>query len=204
MTPFHRLCGVAAPMDADNIDTDQIIPLHQLTNLARPRGAYGSCLFHNLRFEANGAERPEFILNHAAYRGAVILVAGANFGCGSSREMAVWALLDFGVRVVIAPSFGDIFLENCAANGLLAVSFPDDVCEDLRALAHKAPGATLEVDLADQVVRDEAGRELRFEIDGFRKESLLRGLDALALTLEQAPVIAAFERVRDLDSPWLR
>jgi 3-isopropylmalate/(R)-2-methylmalate dehydratase small subunit len=197
--PFTRLTAVAVPMDLPNVDTDRIIPARFLR---KPRSAgYGRFLFHDVRFDAEGRERPEFVLNLPAYRGAQILVAADNFGCGSSREMAVWALAAWGFRCVIAPSFGDIFFENCAKNGVLAVVLPAETCADLRRQLHQGPGGTMTVDLEEQSVAAANGTLHRFTIDAFRKQALLTGQDEIALTLTYEKEIAAFEARRAEQAP---
>jgi 3-isopropylmalate/(R)-2-methylmalate dehydratase small subunit len=201
MEPFIRLTAVAAPMDLPNIDTDRVIPARFLR---RPREAgFGPLLFHDVRFDADGAPRPDFVLNHPAYRDARILVTAENFGCGSSREMAVWALMDYGIRVVVGPSFGDIFFENCFKNGALAVVLPADVAAGLRRALAERPGAALTVDLEAQTITGPGGEAIRFDIDAFRKHGLLTGQDEVEMTLAQLPAIEAFEaRSRD-EMPWL-
>ena len=201
MDPFVRLRAVAAPIDLPNVDTDRIIPARFLR---RPReSGYGPLLFHDVRFAADGSERPEFVLNRPAYRDARILVTAENFGCGSSREMAVWALMDRGIRVVIGPSFGDIFFENCFKNGVLAVVLPEDIVAGLRRALAEQPGATVAVDLETQTVTGPDGTPIRFEVDPFRKHGLLTGQDEVALTLEHLPAIEAFEARRRDEMPWL-
>jgi len=201
MDPFVRLAAVAAPIDLANVDTDRIIPARFLR---RPReSGYGPLLFHDVRFAADGSERPEFVLNRPGYRGARILVTAENFGCGSSREMAVWALMDYGIRVVMGPSFGDIFFENCFKNGALAIVLPGDVAAGLRRALAERPGATLTVDLESQTVTGSDGAPIRFEVDPFRKRGLLTGQDEVALTLEHLPAIEAFETRRRAEMPWL-
>ena len=201
MTPFVRLTAVAAPMDLANIDTDRIIPARFLR---RPReSGYGALLFHDVRFEADGTEKPDFVLNRPAYRDARILVTAENFGCGSSREMAVWALMDYGIRAVIGPSFGDIFFENCFKNGALAIVVPSGVAGALRRELGERPGATVSVDLPAQTITGPGGSAIPFEIDAFRKHGLLTGQDELALTLEHLPAIEAFEARRRVEMPWL-
>jgi 3-isopropylmalate/(R)-2-methylmalate dehydratase small subunit len=197
--PFTRLTAVAAPMDLPNVDTDRIIPARFLR---KPKSAgYGQFLFHDVRFDAEGREQPEFVLNRPAYRRAQILVAAENFGCGSSREMAVWALAGWGIRCVIAPSFGDIFFENCAKNGVLAVLLPDQTCAALRRQLHEGPGGTMTVDLEEQSVAAANGTLHRFAIDAFRKQALLTGQDEIALTLTYEKEIAAFEARRAEQAP---
>jgi 3-isopropylmalate/(R)-2-methylmalate dehydratase small subunit len=201
MEPFVRLTAVAAPMDLPNIDTDRIIPARFLR---RPReSGFGPVLFHDVRFDASGAERPDFVLNRPGYGEARILVTAENFGCGSSREMAVWALLDHGIRVMIGPSFGDIFFENCFKNGALPIVVPADIAAGLRRMLAARPGTTLTVDLGAQTVTARDRAPIRFEIDGFRKHGLLTGRDELTLTLEQQPAIEAFEARRRVEMPWL-
>jgi 3-isopropylmalate/(R)-2-methylmalate dehydratase small subunit len=201
MQPFTRLTAVAAPIDLPNIDTDRIIPARFLR---RPReSGVGPLLFHDVRFDATGGERADFVLNRPAYREARMLVTAENFGCGSSREMAVWALVDHGIRVVIGPSFGDIFFENCFKNGLLAIVVPGETGSDLRSALAARPGATLTVDLEAQTIAGAAEPPIRFEVDAFRKHGLLTGRDELALTLEHLPAIEAFEARRRVEMPWL-
>ena len=201
MEPFTRLTAVAAAMDLPNIDTDRVIPARFLR---KPREAgFGPLLFHDVRFDADGAPKPDFVLNHPGYRDAKILVTAENFGCGSSREMAVWALMDYGIRVVIGPSFGDIFFENCFKNGALAVVLPGDVAAGLRRALAERPGATLTVDLESQTITGPGGEGIRFEIDAFRKHGLLTGQDEVEMTLARLPAIEAFEARRRVEMPWL-
>ena len=192
MRPFTSLSAVAAPIELPNIDTDRVIPARFLK---KPKGApgYAGFLFHDIRFNADGSEKADFILNQAPYRGAQILVAAENFGCGSSREMAMWALEAYGVRAVIAPSLGDIFHQNCFKNGLLPVILAGDVGADLRRQLHARPGAAIAVDLESQTVTAPDGARHRFDIDPFRKELLLTGRDEIDLTLEHLAAIEAFE-----------
>lgn len=201
MEPFTRLSAVAAPMDLPNIDTDRVIPARFLR---KPREAgFGPLLFHDVRFEADGAEKADFVLNRPAYREARILVTAENFGCGSSREMAVWALVDYGIRVVIGPSFGDIFFENCFKNGALAVVLPADVAAELRRTLGEVPGTSLTVDLDTQTITGPDGAPIAFEIDAFRKHGLLTGQDEVEMTLARLPAIEAFEARRRDEMPWL-
>jgi 3-isopropylmalate/(R)-2-methylmalate dehydratase small subunit len=194
LQPFTRLTAVAAPMDLPNVDTDRIIPARFLR---KPRSAgYGQFLFNDVRFDAEGREQPDFVLNRPAYRRAQILVAADNFGCGSSREGAVWALAGWGFRCVIAPSFGDIFFENCAKNGVLAVILAAETCAALRRQLHEGPGGTMTVDLEAQSVAAANGTLHRFTIDAFRKQALLTGQDEIALTLGYEKEIATFEARR--------
>ena len=200
--PFTRLTGVAAPIDLPNIDTDRVIPARFLR---KPQGSagYDRYLFHDVRFDADGAERPEFVLNQAPYRPATIVVAAENFGCGSSREAAVWALMAYGIRVVIAPSLGDIFHQNCLKNGLLPVILPAETVADVRRQLHARPGAAITADLETQTVTAPDGAAHRFEIEAFAREMLLTGQDEIALTLGYEPQIRAFETRHHTNSPWL-
>ncbi|MGH7383746.1 MAG: 3-isopropylmalate dehydratase small subunit [Candidatus Rokuibacteriota bacterium] len=201
MEPFTRLTAVAAPMELPNIDTDRVIPARFLR---KPREAgFGPLLFHDVRFGPDGVEQADFVLNRPAYREARILVTAENFGCGSSREMAVWALMDYGIRVVIGPSFGDIFFENCFKNGALAVVLPAATAAGLRGEIAGRPGATLTVDLPTQTITGPDGAPIRFEIDAFRKHGLLTGQDEVEMTLARLPAIEAFEARRRDEMPWL-
>ena len=195
MRAFTRLTAVAAPLDLPDVDTDRILPARFLR---KPRGAagYATYLFHDVRFEADGSEKPEFVLNRAPYRGAGILVVAENFGCGSSREMAVWALDASGIRAVVAPSLGDIFHENCCKNGVLPVILPAGIVGDLRRQLHERPGATITIDLEAQSLTAPDGSTHHFEIDPFRRRMLLTGRDEIALTLAHEAAIAAFEARR--------
>jgi 3-isopropylmalate/(R)-2-methylmalate dehydratase small subunit len=208
MEPFVRITARAVPLDQDNIDTDQIFPGRFLR---KPRTmGYGGFLFHDLRFDGEGNKKPEFPLNLPPYENARILVTGSNFGCGSSREGAVWALLDAnggllsnGFRVVIAPSFSDIFYNNACRNGLLPVRLSNEVCGALRALLRARPGSEIAVDLEAQSVTGPDGQVHRFEIDPFRKECLLKGMDSIDLTLQHLPEVLAFEERRGAEVPWV-
>ena len=202
MEPFTSITAVAAPIDLPNVDTDRIIPARFLRK-PKEGADYGRFLFHDVRFAADGSERPEFVLNQAPYRDAGIIVAAENFGCGSSREMAVWALQAYGVRVVIAPSLGDIFFENCFKNGVLAVLLEAATAAALRRQLHERPGATLTVDLPSQILTAPDGARHEFRVDAFKKQSLLEGLDEIALTMRYEPAIAEFERRRAGEAPWL-
>ena len=202
MQPFIRLTAVAAPIDLPNVDTDRIIPARFLR---KPQGSagYDRFLFHDVRFNADGSERPEFVLNQAPTRPAQILVAAENFGCGSSREAAVWALMAYGIRCVIAPSLGDIFHQNCFKNGLLPVILPAAIAVALRQQLHGRPGAMLTVDLEAQTVTAPDGAVHRFEIDPFSKQKLLSGQDDIALTLGYEAQIRDFEARHRAAMPWL-
>jgi 3-isopropylmalate/(R)-2-methylmalate dehydratase small subunit len=197
MQPFTTLTAIAVPLDIVNVDTDRIVPARFLR---KPRSAgYENFLFNDLR-EGN----PDFPLDRPAYRGAQILVAAENFGCGSSREAAVWALAGFGLRAWIAPSFGDIFLENSFKNGVLAIVLPVERVAAIRAQLERDPGAELAIDLASQTVRLPDGTVEPFEVDAFRKECLLAGVDEIDLTLRYEEDIAAYERRQKLETPWLQ
>lgn len=201
MEPFTRLTAVAVPIDLPNVDTDRIIPARFLK---KPRGpAYATYLFHDLGFTEDGSEKPDFVLNRAPYRAAGILVAAENFACGSSREAAVWALLAYGFRAFIAPSFGDIFFENCGKNGALAVVLPAEAVGRLRQELHERPGALMTVDLESETVTGPDGTRYRFAVDPFRKECLLKGREEIALTLSYESAITAFEARRRQEMPWL-
>ncbi|HET9652039.1 MAG TPA: 3-isopropylmalate dehydratase small subunit [Usitatibacter sp.] len=198
---FTTLRSIAAPLPQPNIDTDAILPARFLKRIEV--AGLGKALFHDWRYTADGGERPEFVLNQPAYRDARILVAGANFGCGSSRENAVWALYDHGIRCVIAPSFGDIFYGNAVGYGLLPVVLGEDDMRRLLDAIAGAPAEPLEVDLPAQRVRFPGGGVASFAIDAAAKNRLVNGLDEIALTLEREPEIAAFEERRRRERPWL-
>jgi 3-isopropylmalate/(R)-2-methylmalate dehydratase small subunit len=201
MEPFTTLTAVAAPLDMANVDTDRIIPARFLK---QPRGPdYARFLFHDLRFDGEGREKPDFALNRPAWRDARIVVADANFGCGSSREGAVWALLAYGIRAVIAPSFGDIFFNNSLKNGRLPIVLPAAAAARLRRALAGSPGASLTIDLPAQTVAAPDGAAFRFDIDPFEKRCLVEGLDDLRLTLRHEGEIAAFERRREAEAAWL-
>ena len=193
MQPFTTLTGVAAPFDLANVDTDKVIPARLLRKLRLPPKGYEPYLFHDMRFDAEGRERPEFVLNQLAWRNAQILVADVNFGCGSSREGAVYALMDYGIRAVVAASFGDIHYGNAIQNGLLPATVPQEVCALLREQLHADPGAKLTIDLPSQTITDTKGAKHSFQIDGTYKERLLKGLDEVGLVLEHFAEIEAFE-----------
>ena len=201
MEKFTTLTVVAAPLPVANVDTDKIIPARFLKTIRRT--GLGVHLFDTLRYDAEGAERPDFVLNRPPYRDAKILIAFENFGCGSSREHAPWALLDFGIRCVIAPDFADIFHNNCFKNGILPIRLPRAVCEALMADAQMGGNARLTVDLARQVVVRPSGEEVPFEIDPFRRHLLLEGLDDIGQTLRHAPAIDAYEARERADRAWM-
>ncbi len=201
MQKFTRLSGIAAPLDMINVDTDMIIPKQFLKTIKRT--GLGRHLFDEMRFTPEGAEVPDFVLNREPYRNAEILVAGDNFGCGSSREHAPWALLDFGIRCVIAPSFADIFYNNCFKNGILPIRLPE---EQVAALMDDAQGhntCRMTVDLEAQTITRANGDTVAFEIDPFRKHCLLEGLDDIGLTLKKAAEIDSFEARQRTSQPWL-
>ncbi|MET0429188.1 MAG: 3-isopropylmalate dehydratase small subunit [Microvirga sp.] len=191
MDKFTTLESVAAPMPIINIDTDMIIPKQYLKTIKRT--GLGTGLFSEMRYLDDGSENPDFVLNKPAYRNARILVAGDNFGCGSSREHAPWALLDFGIRCVISTSFADIFYNNCFQNGILPITVSPEDLEKLFDDAERGANATLSVDLESQTIRGPDGGSVRFEIDAFKKHCLLNGLDGIGLTMEKAPAIDTFE-----------
>jgi 3-isopropylmalate/(R)-2-methylmalate dehydratase small subunit len=191
MDAFTTLTAVAAPMPMQNIDTDKIIPARFLKTIKR--SGLGRHLFDPLRFDKDGNERPEFVLNQKPFRKAQIIIAHENFGCGSSREHAPWALLDFGIRCIIAPDFADIFYNNCFKNGMLPIRLADDAVNDLFQRCAKHPGYQLTVDLESRRLTDDFGLSLPFEVEDFRRHCLLHGLDDIGLTLEHADKIAAFE-----------
>ena len=201
MQKFTTLTAIAAPLPMANVDTDKIIPARFLKTIRRT--GLGVHLFDSLRYDENGAERPDFVLNRPPYRDAKILIAFENFGCGSSREHAPWALLDFGIRCVIAPDFADIFHNNCFKNGILPVRLPRDVCEALMADAQLGGNARLTVDLARQVVVRPSGEEIRFEIDPFRRHLLLEGLDDIGQTLQHGSSIDAYEARQRSERAWM-
>ncbi len=201
MQKFTKLRGIAAPLPMINVDTDMIIPKQFLKTIKRT--GLGKHLFDEMRYEPDGTEKPDFVLNRPAYRKAEILVAGANFGCGSSREHAPWALLDFGIRCVIAPSFADIFYNNCFKNGILPIQLPQEEVDKLMDDAERGANAILTVDLETQEITGPDGGRLRFEIDPFRKHCLLNGLDDIGLTLEKATAIGSFESQNRAGQPWL-
>ena len=191
MQAFTTLTGVAAPLPLANVDTDKIIPARFLKTIKRT--GLGVHLFDTLRYDAAGAERPDFVLNQPAYRNSDILIAHENFGCGSSREHAPWALLDFGIRCVIAPDFADIFHGNCFKNGILPIRLPREICDQLMDDARMGGNARLTIDLERQVVVRPSGEEISFEIDSFRKHVLLNGLDDIDQTMQRGPAIDSYE-----------
>ena len=201
MQKFDKLEGVAAPMDIINIDTDMIIPKQFLKTIKR--SGLGKSLFFEMRYTNDGDENAEFILNKPAYRSAQILVAGDNFGCGSSREHAPWALLDYGIRCVISTSFADIFYNNCFKNGILPIKVTPEQRDALLADAADIENPELKIDLSLQEISRPNGVTISFEIDPFRKECLLNGLDDIGLTLEKSEMIRSYEQKRSSSLPWL-
>jgi 3-isopropylmalate/(R)-2-methylmalate dehydratase small subunit len=201
MQAFTELTAVAAPLPLANVDTDKIIPARFLKTIKR--SGLGKSLFAGLRYDDEGKERPEFVLNREPFRGAEILVAHENFGCGSSREHAPWALLDFGIRCVIAPSFADIFHGNCFKNGILPIVLPRAVCDQLMEDARLGANARITVDLGRQVVVRPNGEEIPFAVDPFRRHMLLNGLDEIGQTMQRTAAIDAYETERTSAKPWL-
>ena len=201
MRAFTTLTGVAAPLPMANVDTDKIIAARFLKTIART--GLGKNLFHAMRFNDDGTEKPDFVLNQEPYRQAEILIAYENFGCGSSREHAPWALLDFGIRCVIAPDFADIFHNNATKNGILPIRLPRAVCEALMEDARMGGNVRLTIDLENQVVTRPSGEKIPFEVDAFRKHCLLNGLDDIGQTMQHAPAIDDYETKRRAEAPWL-
>lgn len=201
MQKFDTLTGVAAPLNIVNVDTDMIIPKQFLKTIKRT--GLGKSLFYEMRYTQDGKELPEFVLNKPAYRKAQILVAGDNFGCGSSREHAPWALLDFGIRCVISTSFADIFYNNCFKNGILPIQVSPEDLKKLMDDAERGSNATLSIDLKAQEICGPDGGCVKFEIDPFRKHCLLNGLDDIGLTMEKKAAIDTFEKKAEVARPWL-
>ena len=201
MQAFTKLTGIAAPLPKANVDTDQIIPARFLKSISRL--GFGKNLFANFRYKEDGKENPDFVLNQEPYRKAEILIAFENFGCGSSREHAPWALLDFGIRCVIAPDFADIFNNNCFKNGVLPVRLPREICEKLMEDAKMGGNARISVDLERQVVVRPNGEEIPFQIDPLRRHLMLNGLDDIGQTMQHAPAIDGFEARQRAAQPWL-
>ncbi|HKK30554.1 MAG TPA: 3-isopropylmalate dehydratase small subunit [Alphaproteobacteria bacterium] len=200
MKKFETFTGVAAPMPAHNIDTDKIIPARFLKTIQR--AGLGKYLFNDQRFTEDGNEKPDFVLNKGAYRNAEILVVGDNFGCGSSREHAPWALSDFGIKCIIGTDFADIFFNNSFKNGMLLIKLPKEVVDELMDDAQKGANARLTVDLETQEITRPNGEKVRFDVESFRKHCLLNGLDDIGLTMEKNNDINNFERKDDQHRPW--
>ncbi|MBF0531904.1 MAG: 3-isopropylmalate dehydratase small subunit [Candidatus Omnitrophica bacterium] len=203
MLPITTHTGIAAPLDRKNIDTDLIIPKQFLKKTER--AGFGKHLFHEIRYTdyAGTQENPDFVLNQPAFRGATILLAQENFGCGSSREHAPWALADYGFRVIIAPSFADIFYNNCSKTGILLVRLSQTDVNDLICQIQERPGSLLTADLSNQTISAQSGKTLRFEINPFIKDCLLKGLDQIGWTMQFAEAIKAFEKKLITQQPWL-
>jgi len=201
MQAFTTLTGIAAPLPKANVDTDQIIPARFLKSIART--GFGKNLFANFRYREDGSENPDFVLNMEPYRRAEVLIAFENFGCGSSREHAPWALLDFGIRCVIAPDFADIFHNNSFKNGLLPIRLPREICETLMEDAKLGGNARITVDLERSVVVRPNGEEIPFEVDAFRRHCLLNGLDDIGLTMQHTSAIDTYEEKQRAAQPWL-
>ena len=201
MKKFDQLTGVAAPLNILNIDTDMIIPKQFLKTIKR--SGLGANLFDEMRFTQDGEEIADFVLNREPYRGAEIIVAGDNFGCGSSREHAPWALLDFGIRCVISTSFADIFYNNCFKNGILPIALPQEQVDLLLKDAEKGSNARIEVDLEAQTITSSDGEVISFQVDAFKKHCLMNGLDDIGLTLEKAAAIDSFESAAAQARPWV-
>jgi len=201
MDKFITLTGVAAPLPMINVDTDKIIPKQHLKTVERT--GLGKALFEELRYRDDGSENPDFVLNQSAYRQAKILVAGENFGCGSSREHAPWALMDFGIMCVIAPSYADIFYSNSFKNGMLLIKLPPQIVNELMEDAKKGANARLTVDLPSQTITRPDGEKVHFDLDPHLKDCLLNGLDDIGITLKKESKIASFESKHRLSQPWL-
>lgn len=201
MRKFIHLEGIAAPLPLVNVDTDKIIPAKYLKAIGRK--GIGKGLFAALRYLSNGEENREFVLNKPAYRNSVILIAGQNFGCGSSREHAPWALQDFGINCIIAPSFADIFYNNSFKNGMLLIRLPQETIDGLMIDAEKGANARFSVDLPSQTITTPDGQTISFEIDDYRKKCLLEGLDEIAITMKNSSSIASFEQEHLKNEPWL-
>ena len=201
MNKFDKLSGIAAPMPMVNIDTDMIIPKQFPKTIKR--SGLGVNLFDEMRYDRDGNEVPDFVLNKPQYRDAQILVAGDNFGCGSSREHAPWAIADFGITCVIAPSFADIFYNNCFKNGILPIALPQEQVDLLMKDAEKGSNARIEVDLEAQTITSSDGEVISFQVDAFKKHCLMNGLDDIGLTLEKAASIDSFESAAAQARPWV-
>ena len=201
MEKFEKMTAIAAPMPLINIDTDMIIPKQFLKTIKR--SGLGVSAFHEMRYQMDGTENPDFVLNQEAYRNANILVAGDNFGCGSSREHAPWALLDFGVRCVISTSFADIFYNNCFKNGILPVIVTDKELNVLMQDAEKGSNARMVIDLESQLIETSDGKVINFDVDQHRKHCLINGLDDIGLTMEKAASIDMFEKHMATNAPWV-
>ena len=201
MEKFTKLSGVAAPLPMRNVDTDMIVPAQYLKTIKRT--GLGKAAFYEMRYNEDGSENPDFVLNKPAYRNASILVTGENFGCGSSREHAPWALLDQGIRAIIAPSFADIFHSNCFKNGILPIVLPQETVDKLMEDAERGQNAIITIDLEKQEITGPDGGSVTFDVDPFRKYCLLNGLDDIGITLQSVDKIDAFEDRERVNQPWL-
>jgi 3-isopropylmalate/(R)-2-methylmalate dehydratase small subunit len=201
MDKFTKLTGVAAPLPDINVDTDKIIPADYLKTIKRT--GLGVALFSEMRYNDDGSEKPDFVLNQPAYRESQILVAGENFGCGSSREHAPWAILDFGIRCIISTSFADIFFNNCFKNGILPIVLPQEDVDKLMDDAGRGANAVMSIDLENQEITGPDGGTIPFDVDAFRKHCLVNGLDDISLTLQQDDKISAYEAAQSANQPWL-
>lgn len=201
MEKFVRVSGIAAPLMRPNIDTDVIIPIDDCVTV--PRSEQGRCAFRPLRYRSDGSDNPDFVLNQSPYREAKILLAGINFGCGSSREPAVWAIMGLGIRAIIAPSFGDIFYNNCFQNGVLAIILPEEAIRQLNDEVQASPDLPMTVDLENRVIVSGSGREVPFPIEDARRAALLQGLDDIGMTLAREGKIAAWQQADRRRRPWV-
>ena len=201
MEKFTRLTGIAAPLLRPNIDTDVIIPIDDCVSV--PRAEQGRCAFRAWRYLSDGSDNPDFVLNRAPFRDAVILLAGINFGCGSSREPAVWALMGLGFRAVVAPSFGDIFYNNCFQNGVLPIILPEETVRTIAAEVEAAPDAPLTVDLENRIISNAHGLRVSFSIEEARRSALLEGLDEVGVTLTRDAKITAWQERDKIHRPWI-
>jgi 3-isopropylmalate/(R)-2-methylmalate dehydratase small subunit len=201
MEKFTKLSGVAAPLPLVNVDTDKIVPGPFLKTIER--SGLGKVIFYNMRYNEDGSEKPEFVLNKPAYREAKLLIAGENFGCGSSREHAPWGIADFGIRCIIAPTFADIFFNNCFKNSILPIVLPQETVDLLMSDAESGSNATLDVDLEAQTITRPGGEVISFEVEELRKHCLVNGLDDIGLTMQKEDKIAAFEQARAVGMAWM-
>jgi 3-isopropylmalate/(R)-2-methylmalate dehydratase small subunit len=201
MDKFTKIRAVAAPLPITNVDTDMIIPQNHLRTIERT--GLGKFAFSNIRYHDDGSEREDFVLNKPAYRNAEILIVGENFGCGSSREHAPWALKDFGLKCIIAPSFADIFNGNCFKNGLLPIQLPQEIIDDLMKDADRGANAVFTIDLENLEITRPDGEVVTFEVDGFRQHCLINGLDDIGLTMARDAKISEFEATQKIQQPWL-
>jgi 3-isopropylmalate/(R)-2-methylmalate dehydratase small subunit len=201
MDAFVKHTGIAALINRKNVDTDQIIPKQFLTKIEKT--GFGQHLFHDWRFQADGTDNPQFELNNPAFRQATILVAGDNFGCGSSREHAPWALLDYGFKAIISTSFADIFFNNCFKNGILLIKVGEEALSALMGEIESNMGVEFTIDLEEQIITSPGGKRIEFDMDSFKKENLLKGMDQIAWSLQHVDKIDGFEKNQKLNQPWL-